>query len=1511
MHMSSTQLWLGINSLIGFGAPSSQQPLNILQEFTWSGKGTIRTSEPAMDSFGYLYYTAWTSGDQRFSIIKTESDGTIVWQKLTDIYGTPLTTGYMITEYCPGRVRIMSDDSIWVAMSVYLIKISSAGVILFQVQYLSLVGTYSGLIYDFYLDSSNNMHLVCFNSDNSNTNSVYLVKVNSSGTLQWATSIDANFADGSRTLKFLSAPSLVIDSTNNVYLQAVITFFDPGFGGDYDTSTIFKYNSSGVLQWQHAYWQNNGFSWPRYASLGIDSSDNLYLKGGGGAGIVDSTNSVTKITAAGAVAWARTLAWPPTNYTTGVSNHCTDLLTDSAGNSYTLVGPYYSSTATLDASTIMTYNLVKYNSSGALQYQRFINIPGYFGSANYERPYFEWGSGKTSFVCRFPIGNGTNVSNTLTLKLPIDGSIAGSFTVNGIGITMGTATLTDSAYTRTAAQSTYAWHTTSRTASFSSYTPAIALSSAGFTSVTTIIGTSVSPSTETVQEGGVVTFTVTSNQVLSGTLYYNLNSTLSTATSADFTSYSGSFTMTAGTGSFSVTLTTDAVYVEAEYFYMNVLSGSTTGTVVATSIRITIEERSAIFDYWPTTMAEGGTLFAYVQLPNIADGTTIYYNLSSSSSAGFADFSTYSGSFVLTNHTGLVTMVMSNDAVLEGEYFAVDIMTGSTSGTIIGTSRLISIIDSLSTQNLSAIIVSQPLYLNDDGTFVNIPFVVNTTGFGDGSTLYYSLSSTSRATIDRFSTTYPPEGSFTITGDTGTFTIEGTNSATGSLNNYLFSIDIKRSDGSILWVSQPMGIIQQRTGAIYNASITAAVLGTVAGEAKSNFSSSNSLIVTTTGVTNGTTYYATINQANSTNDTYPALTFPLGQSFTINSNAGSLQYSYGSSLSPDNKLNPLQAVRVDIRSGSTTGTVLATTNYTLIYDNTGYSITPSTATFGRNTTTTYTVTATGMPNGTRLYWFIASSTMNNPYSGYTGDAVASDFSGATSGYITINNNSGTFDVTSSSTASNAHTATLYIQSYNDNKTKQIWAASSSITFSVVAVDFSYPSGLTVTEGQSIKWTISTTGIANGTYYWRIESSTFTSADLTIPTAMSGSFTLTGGGPVAFTGSALKVDSLLDAGETFYITIRSTSTSGTILGTSATFTTAEQANSLSWRTTKWQNTGTILSVGDCATNGVYSIVGHVSSNFGQIYVMNLSTLTPTAVTLPAAITSDNNTSRIWYEQGKWTILGQPMLIGGGRHAVWQCPGTSDPTVSSNWTVTNLPTSFSPGGASYPAGKIIKGFINNTYVVLLSQYATTNAGANEYLAYSSDGVNWTRSTTATPKATADNYSGQYIAASATGLFYHSKNLANKVYYLNSTTFTSTSAFTQASTSIAVGAGISGAWTKEVGFVISQLSFSALSSSTVPQFTPATNIPVTDGSKLVVATKPGSTETTRVLIASNGNGTGTVTWNYSSNGGANWTPSTPPMLGATSTTWAVDCMSSFGNSTIVVYDSYWGYFWVGTIA
>ena len=105
----------------------------------------------------------------------------------------------------------------------------------------------------------------------------------------------------------------------------------------------------------------------------------------------------------------------------------------------------------------------------------------------------------------------------------------------------------------------------------------------------------ITPNISSVNEGGSVTFTVTTNGVLNGTvLYWSTNVVSGAVNATDFTGglLTGSIIINSNTASISRTLSSDLTTEGTESFQLQLRTDSVSGTVVATSSTVTINDTS-------------------------------------------------------------------------------------------------------------------------------------------------------------------------------------------------------------------------------------------------------------------------------------------------------------------------------------------------------------------------------------------------------------------------------------------------------------------------------------------------------------------------------------------------------------------------------------------------------------------------------------------------------------------------------------------------------------------------------------------------------------------------------------------------------------------------------------------------------------------------------------------------------------------------------------------------------
>ena len=298
----------------------------------------------------------------------------------------------------------------------------------------------------------------------------------------------------------------------------------------------------------------------------------------------------------------------------------------------------------------------------------------------------------------------------------------------------------------------------------------------------------ISAAANNVDEGSPLSFTVTTQGVPNGTNLYWTVSTID-----EFDPNSGSFVVADNTGTFSVTPTRDAVTEGAETFTASVRTGSISGSVVATSSSVTINDTSLDPTYQiqaeTSTVNEGYDLVFQVTTTDVFDGTTLYWTITNS-----GDFSAGSGSFDINNDTGTFTVSVTSDLANEGsETFTSSVRTGSVGGTIVATSSEVTINDT----SFPATVTPSANNVNEG---VSLLFNVTTEGRANGTTLYWTVSSPSDFDVT--------SGSFSVTGNSGSFSVTPSLDRSVNEGSETFTVSIRSVgiEGEVLATSSEVTI---------------------------------------------------------------------------------------------------------------------------------------------------------------------------------------------------------------------------------------------------------------------------------------------------------------------------------------------------------------------------------------------------------------------------------------------------------------------------------------------------------------------------------------------------------------------------------------------------------------------------------------------------------------------------------------------------------------------------------
>lgn len=217
----------------------------------------------------------------------------------------------------------------------------------------------------------------------------------------------------------------------------------------------------------------------------------------------------------------------------------------------------------------------------------------------------------------------------------------------------------------------------------------------------------ITPNASSINEGGSVFFTVGRTNVDgTNTVYYSISGTNITTNDFDVPSGSltGSFSSVDSSSGFTVTAKNDAFTEGAESFTASVRALSTSGTILATSSSVGINDTSITVSATVTpntsSINEGSTVTFTVNTTGFPSGT-LYWSINViSGTVNSSDFTVGSttGSFSVSSSSGSVALTLTNDTTTEGsEQFQLQVRSGSTSGTVIGTSSTVTINDTSTT----------------------------------------------------------------------------------------------------------------------------------------------------------------------------------------------------------------------------------------------------------------------------------------------------------------------------------------------------------------------------------------------------------------------------------------------------------------------------------------------------------------------------------------------------------------------------------------------------------------------------------------------------------------------------------------------------------------------------------------------------------------------------------------------------------------------------------------------
>ena len=265
--------------------------------------------------------------------------------------------------------------------------------------------------------------------------------------------------------------------------------------------------------------------------------------------------------------------------------------------------------------------------------------------------------------------------------------------------------------------------------------------------------------------------------------------------------------------------------------------------------------------------------------------------------------------------------------------------------------------------------------------------------------------------------------------------------------------------------------------------------------------------------------------------------------FTISNNSGTFQFETATDYLSEGQ----ETITVNLRIGSITGSVVATQDV-IVQDtsiNPTFTVAPSTGSINESESLNFTI-FTDLPVEQTVYYTFAGTVENEDIDVSAG--IGSVQIGGITGTTKVINVGITSDYLTEGTESFAMQVRRLEPAGSIATTSSLVTINDTSTTPTVTVT---PSSTSISEGDAVVFTVTTSGNyrVGDTFYWTVNT---TGSSLDFSTPMSGSFVIPGSATNTVNITTI-ADQTTEGSETFTLQVRRGSTSGEILGTSATVT----------------------------------------------------------------------------------------------------------------------------------------------------------------------------------------------------------------------------------------------------------------------------------------------------------------------------------------------------------------------
>lgn len=250
----------------------------------------------------------------------------------------------------------------------------------------------------------------------------------------------------------------------------------------------------------------------------------------------------------------------------------------------------------------------------------------------------------------------------------------------------------------------------------------------------------ITPDKTNVNEGESVTWSITTSNIVDGTILYWVNNGSTNGNDFNDGLNNGSVTIYNNSASFTKTLENDITTEGEENIVIQLRSESITGPVIGTSIPVTVNDTSKpTYSITPNTTSvdEGDTVVWTINTTDVPDGTELYWTNEGTTNGYDFDDSADSGSVIINNNTATLSKTLVEDLTTEGsENIIIYLKTNSVSGIVVAIADTVTVND---TSQLipTYSITSNPSTINEGQT---VTFNITTTHVPNNTILYWTNS---------------------------------------------------------------------------------------------------------------------------------------------------------------------------------------------------------------------------------------------------------------------------------------------------------------------------------------------------------------------------------------------------------------------------------------------------------------------------------------------------------------------------------------------------------------------------------------------------------------------------------------------------------------------------------------------------------------------------------------------------------------------------------------------------